>query len=618
VFPTGKGKAELNKLRQIMAIEVVKKVRAHTDKHLFYLEAPTGGGKTNLSMLALAEFLDANPEINKVYYVFPFTTLVTQTHKALLQTTKLTNTQVAELHSRAGLLTKTGENEEEDGEYGNEKPDWLDHLFLHFPITVLTHVRFFHILCTHRKEANYLLHRLANSVVIVDEVQAYPPKHWDKLIYFIRNFAKHFNIRFLLMSATLPKLGNLKVIRERTDDIVYLLDKPKERFFLNDNFAGRVKFRFDLMNEALTLDRLTELVLEKSKDWAERNTNHPNSVFAIIEFIFKKTSKEFFDKIDKLHKGFFDEIFVLSGTILEPRRRQIINFLKHPNNRSKRVLLITTQVVEAGVDIDMDFGFKDSSIPDSDEQLAGRINRNVSKSTGDLYLFNLDSASMVYKNDPRLKAMKENKELKENHERMLNEKDFDLLYNKVLLGIDGINELDQIENLSTYRRRIRQADFREVEKHFRLIDQENYSVFVPIALPVCVAGEKEKEPWEDVFKKEEKEFLSKFDVSPRYSEERKEECYFGDEIWQVFEKLVKKDEDKSISAREIDLKQIQGIMSKFIFSILANDNSEKYLKQYIDPEKSKYGFFYLSNLAVYDYSSGLKSEKDAHFDLVFP
>lgn len=73
----------------------------------------------------------------------------------------------------------------------------------------------------------------------------------------------------------------------------------------------------------------------------------------------------------KKMEPFFDEVFLLSGTILEPRRREIINELKNPLSRKKNILLITTQVVEAGVDIDMDLGFKNISLIDSDEQLAG-------------------------------------------------------------------------------------------------------------------------------------------------------------------------------------------------------------------------------------------------------
>ena len=362
-----------------MTIEVIKNVRANADKNLFYIEAPTGGGKTNLSMIACAELLENNPNLNKVFYVFPFTTLITQTHKAIIETLDLSPDEMVQLHSKAGFQTKTKE-ESEDGQYGDEKQDYIDNLFVNYPFCLLTHIKFFDILKSNHKETNYLLHRLANSIVIIDELQSYNPGHWDKMIYFIINYAKHFNIKFVLMSATLPEIGKLNVIKDYKPDFVYLLEDVKRKYFNNPNFSERVNFNFDLLEKKeIQLEDLATIVVEKSLEYSNKNTLYPNSVFTIIEFIFKKTATKFYDLVDK---SVFDEVFVLSGTIVEPRRKEIINYLKHSENRTKKVLLITTQVVEAGVDIDMDLGFKDTSLIDSDEQLAGRINRSEERRVG--------------------------------------------------------------------------------------------------------------------------------------------------------------------------------------------------------------------------------------------
>src|SRR5690606_24597721 len=68
----------LNILRQEMAVEVLRNVRKNYQNNLFYIEAPTGGGKTNLSALAAIELLKTyQGKYNKVFYVFPFTTLIT-------------------------------------------------------------------------------------------------------------------------------------------------------------------------------------------------------------------------------------------------------------------------------------------------------------------------------------------------------------------------------------------------------------------------------------------------------------------------------------------------------------------------------------------------------------
>src|SRR5690606_9597367 len=91
------------------------------------------------------------------------------------------------------------------------------------------------------------------------------------------------------------------------------------------------------------------------------------------------------------------ELFLISGEILEPRRKYILDCIK--SDKYRKVILISTQVVEAGVDIDMDLGFKDKSLLDSDEQLAGRVNRNANKSDCKVFIFQLDRAADVYRRD---------------------------------------------------------------------------------------------------------------------------------------------------------------------------------------------------------------------------
>ena len=220
--------SNLNLLRQRLAIEVIQNIRAHSDKHLFYLEAPTGSGKTNVSLLAATELLASDESLNKIFYVFPFTTLITQTYKTIRDTLSLDESEMVEIHSKA--FFKTEKNEEE---YKN----YLENLFVNYPIVLLYHIKFFDIIKTNDKELNYLFHRLANSVVVIDEMQSYLPSTWNAISYFIVNYAKILNINFLIMSATLPKIGDV-VSRE---EFVYLLS-DKKQYFLNPNYCNRVKY----------------------------------------------------------------------------------------------------------------------------------------------------------------------------------------------------------------------------------------------------------------------------------------------------------------------------------------------------------------------------------------
>jgi CRISPR-associated endonuclease/helicase Cas3 len=592
-YPTEVNNENLNRLRQELSVEVIRNIRNNKDKNVFYIEAPTGGGKTNLSMLAAAELLAAHSEISNLYYVFPFTTLITQTYKTLKETMGLEEDDIIQLHSKEGF-------KEKDDQYGKEKKNHIDYLFLNYPVALMSHVKFFGILKTNSKEANYLLHRLANSIVIVDELQSYPPKIWDKLIYFIQNYARYFNIRFILMSATLPKLDKLSNI---ATDICYLTNHRKQ-FFQNPNFCNRVFFDFSLLDWPTPekeekedyLQKLASVVFEKSVEYAKTNKKYPDSVFSIIEFIYKQTATEFYSIIKELANGFFDKIFVLSGTILEPRRKEIIHYLKDESNRNKKVILITTQVVEAGVDIDMDLGFKDKSLVDSDEQLAGRINRNVNKPACKLYLFNCDNAEVLYKGDKRFQLMQN--ELSGLDQEILQSKDFDLMYDRVMQEIDKQNDRVYQKGFSDFIGYLQRLNFPEVDNNFKIINQQSTSVFVPMPLPVYPP---ETNQTERNFSEKDVEFLAYYGFANRDDEE-----ISGEAVFELYEQLICQKDENFINVKT-ELKKLQGIMSQFIFSLMTHSKSMNKLIEEVHGEE-RMGMYYLSHWeedGVYDYAHGL-------------
>jgi CRISPR-associated endonuclease/helicase Cas3 len=594
-YPTQVSNENLNRLRQELSVEVIQNIRKNKDKNVFYIEAPTGGGKTNLSILATAELLTADARISNLYYVFPFTTLITQTHKAVKETMGLEEDEIIQLHSKEGFKEKT-----EDDQYGKEKKNHIDYLFLNYPVALMSHVKFFDILKTNSKEANYLLHRLANSVVIVDELQSYPPKIWDKLIYFIQNYARYFNIRFILMSATLPKLNKLSNVEM---DVCYLTNH-REQFFQNPNFCNRVEFDFSLLSQAMPeqeekkdyLRNLAITVIEKSKDYAKTNAQYPNSVFTIIEFIYKQTATSFCSIIKTCSNNFFDKIFVLSGTILEPRRKEIIHYLKNESNRDKKVILITTQVVEAGVDIDMDLGFKDQSLVDSDEQLAGRINRNVNKPACKLYLFNCDNAEVLYKGDKRFQLMKN--ELSGLEQQILKTKNFDLMYDRVIENIDKQNDRVYQAGFSDFQCNLRMLDFPAVDQNFQIIHQNSTSVFIPLNLPVYVPGTNKRER---NFTEKEIDFLIQFGFA-----NQEDIRISGKAVFSLYEQIIRQEENDFV-AKKTDLKKLQGIMSQFIISLMTHSTSMKQLIENVHGEE-RMGMYYLSHWKddkVYDYELGL-------------
>lgn len=600
-------KVNLNRLRQKLAAEVLSNLRNSPNDNLFYLEAPTGAGKTNIALVIAIELLEKNPKLNKIFYVFPFTTLVTQTFGAIKETLGIDNEHIIQLHSKSGFHQQN--EEENDGNYGDNRMNFINNHFVNYPITLLTHIKFFDILKGNSKETNYIFHRLANSIVIIDELQSYNPNHWDKVIFFLSNYAQLFNIKIILMSATLPKIDNLLDQKsEMRGKVKYLLSKEnKSQFFQNPNFAGRVKFDFSILDKynwkqpqneqdkESYLCFLKDKLFTESEDYAQNNPQKANSVRTLIEFITKKTAFKFFKSLQEDPRFENYELYLISGEILDPRRREIIEAIKE--NKDEKVILVTTQVVEAGVDIDMDLGFKDRSLIDSDEQLAGRVNRNASKQNCKVYMFDFDKTRFIYKNDKRLDvaAVYQN----DTYKSILNSKDFDTnFYDNVKNEIIKLNESSLIQNLSDYLAYFKRFNFHEINNKFKLIEQDNGSVFVPLPIP------------KKHFDNTDLVVLEYFEI-PDFENEEGITCINGKDVWDRYIEIIgfSKERKGDYMHNQTKLKQIYGVLSKFMFSSF-NNQIEK-IKLYLDngdgfTDYKQFGLYYLSSWEeIYSYDGGL-------------
>lgn len=577
----------LNILRQKLSCEVLSTLEKNQGKRLFYIEAPTGSGKTNLSVLCLAELLKSREDVTKVFYVFPFTTLITQTAKFIRENLRLEQDELAEIHSKAPYY------DENDGEdYGSKRKNYIDKLFVNYPVSLISHIRFFDILTSNEKEVNYLLHRIANSIVIIDEIQSYTPSEWDKINYLLNSYSKLFNITFIIMSATLPKIGKLLVDKDgdQKDNFVYLVAN-KEKYFQNPNFKNRVVFQFEHMSEEYSIDNLLSVVHQHSESYYTQEKR----VKAIVEFVTKISAQEFFEKLNSDERFAEYERFIVSGTVLEPRRKEVIDYLKSDQSNLGKTIVVATQVVEAGLDIDMDIGFKDKSIVDAEEQLAGRINRNASKSNCRLILFNSRDSSKTYRSDLR---HKQNIDL-ESYKRILLEKDFDSFYDMVFENINEANKDQYRANtLSDFQSQIRRLDFQEVHKQFVLIKDNTISIFVPLEIKTYH------------FSEGELKFLQ-FSKAMGEAEAKVN----GANVWRLYASII---ENRNIDflEKKMDLKVLSPIIAKFSFSVWNNRDLVNLLKHYSDGEDFKYGFLYLLNYKqIYSYEEGLKSdiETDCNF-----
>lgn len=151
----------------------------------------------------------------------------------------------------------------------------------------------------------------------------------------------------------------------------------------------------------------------------------------LIEFVSKDSAYAFYNKL-KEDEEISCEIELITGDDNISERSRILEKVKNCNH----IILVATQVVEAGVDIDMDIGYKNISLFDSEEQFLGRINRSCKKKGCIAYFFKLDEAKSIYKGDVRINS---NITLMDGAIRdILIEKDFDKYYSEVINRLKDI------------------------------------------------------------------------------------------------------------------------------------------------------------------------------------
>ena len=232
------------------------------------------------------------------------------------------------------------------------------------------------------------------------------------MITFLKGFAELLNIRIIIMSATLP---NLELLTDNTAGAVKLIT-DRDKYFRHNMFAKRVEVDYSLLDEDITIEELAQCIVDNDENASKK---------VLIEFIKKKSAEDFYRLLQDMTDR---QILLMTGDSSIQERKDMIDNISSMSD----VVLVATQVIEAGVDIDMDIGYKDISRLDSEEQFMGRINRS-GKKTGKVYFYNLDKAKNIYRNDARVDTDKtlENSDIRE----YLNTKDFFKYYENVILPV---------------------------------------------------------------------------------------------------------------------------------------------------------------------------------------
>lgn len=338
-------KASKFSLVNVIREDILKQCRIASGKTpgLFSLTVPTGGGKT-LSSMAFALDHALEHRKDRIIMVIPYTSIIEQTAKIYKEIFGEVN--VLEHHSSLDPTEET-----QRSRLASENWD--------APIIVTTSVRFFESLFSAKPSTCRRLHNIVNSIVILDEAQMLPTNYLKPILYSIKGLISFFKVTMVLCTATQPAIGD-KIFRKGNGEYYSLLD---------DIPCREIMVKPTPLELTGKLQRVMIEPLEKPiSDWSElteKLTDYP-SVLCVVNT--RKDCRELFELMPEgtLH---------LSANMCGEHRSETIELIKKQLKKNESVRVISTQLVEAGVDFDFPVVFRAMAGFDSIAQAAGRCNR---------------------------------------------------------------------------------------------------------------------------------------------------------------------------------------------------------------------------------------------------
>lgn len=342
----GPPKNKVNEARANVVKDCFEK--ASSSSGFFSLTVPTGGGKT-LSSFAFALKHALKNEQKRILYVIPFTSIIEQNSKVFKDLlSELGDGIVIEHHSN--LLP---ENETEQSRLATENWD--------APIIVTTAVQFYESLFASRTSNSRKLHNIANSVVILDEAQAIPVQYLNPCLRALEQLTENYHTTTVLCTATQPAI-------EHTDDFKIGLSGITE-------IISNTKSLFEALQRVEVIHR------GKLEDQAIAN-----ELGALCQVLCIVNTRKHARKLLQLLPE-NEENFHLSTLMCPAHRLEVLKTVRSRLDKNLTVRLISTQLIEAGVDIDFPIVYRSIAGLDSIAQAAGRCNRNGKQSMGKTHVF---------------------------------------------------------------------------------------------------------------------------------------------------------------------------------------------------------------------------------------
>lgn len=368
--------ASLNQMRNQVLADCRAKGEESTGSGLYSLAVPTGGGKT-LSSMAFALEHAVKTGKDRIIYVIPYTSIIEQNAEVFRNI--FGKDAVIEHHSNIDWEKFKKNNElDSDEESSGQIQMELATENWDAPLIVTTNVQFFESLFACQTSRCRKLHNIANSVVILDEAQMLKPELLSVCNSALNELTTRFNTTVVLCTATQPALDSpeLKNYTEK-----YLpLNKPIP---INPN---QQQLYEKLRRAEYHID------LETEEDWESLSDKLTKEKQVLCIVNTRKDCYELYNAVKAKAENASETVFHLSALMNPEHRTKRIDQIKQRLNNGAPVCVISTQLVEAGVDIDFPVVYRASAGLDSILQSGGRCNREGKlDGLGQVYVFKTKS-----------------------------------------------------------------------------------------------------------------------------------------------------------------------------------------------------------------------------------
>jgi CRISPR-associated helicase Cas3/CRISPR-associated endonuclease Cas3-HD len=409
---------------------------------LFTLTVPTGGGKTYSSLAFALNHAKIN-NLEKIIYVIPYTSIIEQNAKVFRDV--LGNENVLEHHSNYQF-----DNDNlEDFQSINEKLKLASENW-DIPIVVTTNVQFFESLLSNRSSRCRKIHNIAKSVLIFDEAQMLPIQYLKPCLLAVAELVKNYGSTAILCTATQPSIN--RFLPEFIKPFEIMQD-PKQLY--KDFKKVSISKKGEMDDEILA-----------------REINGLEQVLCIVNT--RTHAKEIFNRVN-------GNAFHLSTLMCPIHRKETLLVIRKcldpKNKRPCRV--VSTQLIEAGVDVDFPVVYRSVAGIDSIVQAAGRCNREGTLTEGRVYVFKPVSEWAKIRGYLERTAKVADMVFRK-YEDPISLEAIDY-YFKMLYDLEGDEALDKKNIIECFEERGRdlEFDFQTAAERFNLIEGKTYSIVIP-------------------------------------------------------------------------------------------------------------------------------------------